>query len=128
MRDILRVGEDYYCIAGKGGWMDPRLELFFPWFIKELNKRKLKCWVLFDHEVKANKHEITRHVGKHYRFFPPEFTTPASIEIFGDRVNLVTNIRFGGLDRDFAFTVIVNHDLAEAFRIWFKFMWQSCSQ
>jgi len=126
MRDILRVGKDYYCIAGKGGWMDPRLEQFFPWFIKELERKRLKCYVLFDHEVKANNHPVTKHVGPHYRFFPKEYSTNASIEVFGDRVNLVTNIHFGGLEEDFSFTVIVNPQLADAFRTWFNFMWLSC--
>lgn len=123
MRDILRVGEDYYCLGGKGGWMDKRLGRFFPWFIKELDKKKLKCHVLFDHEVKENDHPVIEHVGKNYRFLPREFSTPASVEIFGDRVNLVTNIHFGGLERDFTFTVIVNQQLADAFRIWFNFIW-----
>lgn len=127
MRDILRVNEDYYCIAGKGGWMDPRLEQFFPWFIKELNQRKLKCFVLFDHEVLINNHPVTQHVGRWYRFFPKEYSTSASIEIFGDRVNLVTDIHFGGLEKDFTFTVIVNKQLSDAFRTWFKLIWLTCS-
>jgi hypothetical protein len=112
--------------AGKGGWMDPRLEQFFPWFIKELERKRLKCYVLFDHEVKANNHPVTKHVGPHYRFFPKEYSSNASIEVFGDRVNLVTNIHFGGLEEDFSFTVIVNPQLADAFRTWFNFMWLSC--
>ncbi len=126
MRDVIRLGEDYYCIAGKGGWMDERLMNFFPWFLEELKKKNINCYVLFDHEVHANQHPVVQHVGKNYRFFPEERSSTASVEIFGDRVNLVTDIKFGGLDRDFEFTVIANRQLADAFRNWFRVMWDSC--
>jgi len=128
MRDIIRIGEDYYCIAGKGGWMDPRLTGFFPSFIRDLNKAKVKCHVLFDHKIKVENHPILSHVGKNYRFLPNNCLSTASIEIFGDRVCLVTNIHFGALEEEFYFTVIANRDLADSFKSWFKVMWQSCSK
>lgn len=123
MRDILRIGEDYYCIAGKGGWMDPRILNFFPGFIKDLKKKKIGCHVLFEHEVKSRHHDITKYVGPHYRFLPKGFSTDASVEIFGDRVYLIADITYGKLGDDFWFTVIVNRKLADAFRMWFKLMW-----
>ena len=126
MRDIIRIGEDYYCIAGKGGWMDSRLTGFFPNFIRDLNAAKIKCHVLFDYEVKKNEHPITQHVGDNYRFLPKDCLSTASVEIFGDRVCLVTNIHYGGLEDEFYFTVIANQELADGFKSWFSVMWKSC--
>jgi len=128
MRDVIRMGQDYYCIGGKGGWMDDRLTSFFPNFIRDLNAANIKCHVLFDYEVKKNNHPITKYVGKNYRFLPKNCTSTASVEIFADRVCLVTNIHYGGLDDEFYFTVIANQELADGFKNWFSVMWKSCEK
>ncbi len=126
LRDILRIGEPFYCIGGKGAWMDERVMNFFPHFTEEMKKRKIECFHLFDHEVKQSKHPITNHVGKNYKFFPKGYSAPASIDIFGDHINIISNIHLGGMEEDFSFTVIVNQQIADAFRIWFKFMYDFC--
>lgn len=127
MNDILRVKEDFYCIGAKGAWMDRRLQLFFPRFIKEANKLKLNYFHLFDHEVKVASHEITKHVGKNYKFLPEGYSTPNAIDIFGPHVNILSNLHVGGVhETDFSMTVIVNRQIADAFRTWFRFMYDFC--
>lgn len=126
MRDILRVGEDFYCIGGKGAWMDSRLKHFFPQFAKDCKRQKIKMFHLFDAEVAENNHNIIKYVGKNYKFLPSGYSAPASIDFFGDHVNIVSNIHLGGMDQDFTFTVIINQQISEAFRVWFRFMWDFC--
>ena len=83
---------------------------------------------LFDFEVKENNHPILKHVGKDYKFLPKKYATTSGIDIFGDRVNIMHNQFLGkvGTNANITFTVIVNHNLAESFRTWFKFMWDFC--
>lgn len=126
MRDILRVGQDFYCIGGKGAWMDARLKHFFPQFINDSKKQKIKMFHLFDAEVEQSKHQITKYVGRSYKFLPQGYSTPASVDFFGDYVNIVSNIHLGGMEKDFSFTVIINPQIAEAFKVWFRFMWDFC--
>lgn len=128
LRDILRVGEDFYCIGGKGGWMDPRVMGLFPQFLKEAKRKKIAYYHLFDHEVKESKHDIVKYVGTNFKFFPPNFSAPASVDIFGDHVNIITDIHLGGVENDMSFTVLVNKRAADAFRLWFRFMWDSCAE
>lgn len=128
MQDILRLGEDYYCIAGKGGWMDQRLRTFFPSFIQDLARKNISCNVLFDQEVRDAGHDIVKYVGPNFRFIPKDFSTTASVEIFGDRVVLVSDLHFGGFEGDFSLTVVINEQLAEGFRNWFQLIWQSCEE
>ena len=125
MRDIIRIGEDHYCIGGKGGWLDPRLSGFFKQFTKEAKKKNIKFYHLFDHEIKESNHPILKYTGKHYKFLPKEFSTMAAIDIFGSHVNIISNVNVGEIDKDFTFTVIVNEEVADAFRVWFKFMWSA---
>ena len=126
MRDIIRTGEEFYCIAGKGAWMDQRIMNFFPQFTNDAQRKNIKFNHLFDHEVKESTHDIVKYVGKHYKFLPKGYSAPASVDLFGDRVNVVSNIHLGGVDEDMSITVIVNQLVADAFRIWFRFMWDFC--
>ena len=127
MRDILRVKEDFYCIGAKGAWMDYRLQHFFPKFIKEASKLKINYFHLFDNEVKTSKHDITKHIGKNFKFLPPGYSTPNAIDIFGPHVNILSNVHVGGVhETDFSMTVIVNQQIADAFRVWFRFMYDFC--
>jgi len=127
MRDILRVGEDFYCIGAKGAWMDERLLHFFPRFMNETKKLNLNYYHLFDFEIKALGHEITEHVGENYKFLPPGYSTSNSIDIFGPQVNILQNIQVGGVhETSFSMTVIVNQQIADAFRTWFRFMYDFC--
>lgn len=128
MRDILRLGEDFYCIGGKGAWLDSRLSSFTPQFLKEAKRKKISYYHLFDSEVKEVQHEIVKNVGKNFRFLPAEFSTPVSVDIFGNRVNICSELKIGGVEDDMTVTVIVNSAVAEAYRTWFKFMWEACPQ
>lgn len=128
MRDLLRIADEAYFIAAKGGWLDSRVKHFFPQFIKEAEKKGIKFYHLFDHEIKKQCPEIIPHVGKNYRFLPKEYSTGAAIDIFGDHVNIISGIKLGGLKEEFSVTVIVNRQIAEAFKVWFKFMWDFCPE
>ncbi|MCB0325423.1 MAG: TrmB family transcriptional regulator [Bdellovibrionales bacterium] len=126
LRDIIRVGEDFYSIGAKGAWMDPRVMTGFPEFIKETKRQKIRSYHIFDWEVFEQKHPILNYVGKDFKFFPRGYTAPAAVDTFGDRVNILSNIKLGGFDEDFSFTVIVNAGIADAFRTWFRFMYDFC--
>jgi predicted DNA-binding transcriptional regulator len=126
MLDMLRVGEPVYFIAAKGGWLDERVRNFFPKFEKEAKKKKLEYFHLFDHEVKKGCPEIIPHVGGSYKFLPKGYSTTVAIDVFGDHVNIISGMKIGGLAEDFAFTVIVNKEIANAYRTWFQFMWDFC--
>ncbi|MBT3348893.1 hypothetical protein HN954_02925 [bacterium] len=123
MQDIIRTGEDVYCIGAKGGWLDERVKNFFPIFERHLKNSSITCWHLFDHEVREDLPEITKYIGENFKFLPKEFSTNCSVDIFGDRVNLLSNLNTGGFGEDFSFTVIVNAQMAEAFRTWFKLLY-----
>ena len=123
MRDILRVGEDFYSLGAKGAWLDERVEPFFTQFIKQAKKKHICFNHLFDHEVKKEIPEILKHVGSDYKFLPRGFSAPAAVDFFGDRVYIESDIKLGGFEEDFAITVIVNQQIADAFRTWFQLIW-----
>ncbi len=126
MRDMLRIGEDAYFIGAKGGWLDHRVKHFFPQFIRQTKKKKMKFYHLFDHEVKTQCPEIIQYIGKNYKFFPKGYSTGVAVDIFGDHVNIISEMNLGGLVEEFSVTVIINKHIADAFRTWFQFMWDFC--
>lgn len=128
MRDIVKVGEPFYCIGGKGAWMDERVMNFFPHFLAEAKRKKIQFHHIFEHEVKEAAHPILKKVGKHFRFLPQGYSAPASIDFFGDRVYICSTLYLGGLGEDSLFTVIKNPVIADSFRTWFQFMWDHCAK
>jgi sugar-specific transcriptional regulator TrmB len=128
MRDMLEVGEDAYFIAAKGGWLDDRVKHFFPTFKEKAKAKGIEYFHLFDHEVKKDCPQIIPHVGGNYKFLPKGYSTPAAIDIFGSHVNIISGMKLGGLEEEFSLTVIVNQQIADAFRVWFKFMWDFCPE
>lgn len=126
MRDILRVGEDIYSVGGKGAWADERLlKSFLGQFLKEVKRKNIGIHTLFDYEVKASGHKIVGLVGKDYRFLAPEYSTPAAIDVFGNHVAILSRVGLCKVPDDTSFTMIVNKDIADAFRTWFQLMWGS---
>ena len=128
MRDIIRLGEDFYCIGAKGAWWEPRLQHFMPQFQREAKRKGIGYYHLFDHEVKEAGHEVLQNVGGNYKFLPKGYSTPAAIDFFGDRVNICSTLHVGGVAEDVTIAVIVNPVVAEAFRTWFRFMWDFCPE
>jgi len=126
MRDMLQIADTAYFIGAKGAWLDARVKHFYPKFIKEAQKKQIKFYHLFDHEVKTTCPEILPKIGKYYKFLPKEYSTKAAIDIFGNHVNIISGVHLGGLDESFSLTIIVNETIANAFRVWFQFMWQMC--
>ena len=113
-------------IGAKGAWLDQRVKYFFPQLDKEIKAKRIGCFHLFDAEVKTECPEILKHVGKEFKFLPSAYSTPAAIDIFGDHVNILSDIHIGHMGEDFSFTVIVNPQIADAFRTWFRFMYEFC--
>lgn len=126
MRDILLVGEDYYCLGAKGGWWDERIRPFFlKSFLPEAKRKKIVMYHLFDYEVKVTANPIVKNVGPHFRFLPVNFSTPASVEIFGPYVNLISKMQVGEIHPRESFAVIKNRRVADSFRSWFKLLWDN---
>ncbi len=125
MRDILSTGKDFYCIGGKGGWLDPRVKDYLPIFLKGVEENQIKMHHLFDAEVEKECPEILKYVGDNYKFLPSQFSTQSSIDICGDRVLISSQLETGQFSADdFTLTVIINPQVADAFRTWFRFMWE----
>lgn len=126
MRDILRLGKDYYAIGAKSLWITKELSNFVDWFIAEARRKKIKFFMLYDHEVKGNHEKIVSYLGDNYKFLPPAYSTNTTIHIFGDHVVTFSKARVATFDEDVNLTVIINERVAEGYRTWFKYMWDNC--
>ena len=67
--------------------------------------------------------KIVGLLGTTYRFLGPEHSTPSAIDIFGDHVAILSHVGLGRIPDDTSFTMIINKDIADAFRTWFDLMW-----
>lgn len=128
LRDVLEVGEDVFFIGAKGGWFDKDLQPFIEGFLKDAKKKNIKYQHIFDAEVKKFAPELLKTLGKPYRFLPEKYSTTGAIDIFGDHVVTFSGLTLKNITEDVTLVVIVNKELADCYRTWFRFMWDSCRQ
>ncbi len=126
LRDILKVGKDVYFIGAKGGWFDKDLQTFIKKFLKDAKNKKIKYFHIFDHEVKNLGADILPQLGKPYKFLPANYSTNGAIDIFGDRIVTFSGLSLKKITDDVTLVVIINKELADCYRTWFKFMWDFC--
>ena len=115
-KDVLKQKQTLYLI-GAVGKEDKYLQYFFPNFNTLRVKEGIKWKVLYDNEVRGKS--ITKLQLMETRFLPKEYSIPAVINIFGDRV---VNVLWKG-DNPVCF-MIVNKDIADSYRKWFEMMWK----
>ncbi|MBI2548069.1 helix-turn-helix domain-containing protein [Candidatus Woesearchaeota archaeon] len=124
--DVIKVGEDYYTIGGRGNWLDPRWEFFLPKFDRERLKKGIKFRHLFYYELKDPqhpRHAITKMLkNSKHRFLPKDFTSSCSIIIYGNRVGSMT------WGEEPMVVVTISDVIAEGYKKYFEFMWQNCEK
>ena len=116
-KDVLKQGKDLFMI-GAVGKEDKYLKYFFPGFDKLRIKSRIRWRILYDYEVKGKK--ITRLPLMETKFLPKEYSSPAVINIYSDRV---VNVLWQG-EEPLCF-MIINKDIADSYRKWFDFLWKN---
>lgn len=128
-RDMVRLGQDNYVVGAKGGWFDPKLEASRIAFFKEANRKDMKFFQLFDHEIKVLDPDFPKKFPGNlkYRFLPKEYSTNSLIQVFGDYFVTYSGLAIKRTREDIAFFVIRSKDLADSYRTWFWYMWKRSS-
>lgn len=122
LRDMIHIGEDNYTIGAAGAWNDPRLKGFMERFTKDAAEKKMSFHLLFINEAAK---ETLAHTLQNfeYKLLPPGYNTTAALDIFGDHVVTFSGVSLGTFGEQSAFTVIINQEIADAYRTWFRLMW-----
>lgn len=115
-KDVLKQKQTLYLI-GAVGKEDQFLQYFFPNFNKLRIKEKIKWKILYDAEVKGKP--ITKLKLMEAKFLPKEYSSPAVINVYADKVvNVLWNE-----DNPICF-MIINKEIADSYRKWFELMWK----
>jgi len=128
LQDILKAKETVYFIGAKAFWLDPRLKHFLPRFQRERKRLGIKFMHLFDYEVKDQKPEILKLVGRPYKFMPIKYSSQTAVDIFGDYVVTFVGVKLGFLYEEPIQFVMKSRRLADGYRKFFQFMWDHCTE
>jgi len=128
LQNILNVRQDVYRIGIKHDWEYGTRGEFGAWFTRELHKRNIRVRRLVDGNAREEfmQSNVKANFVGEYRFLPKEYTTPAIVDVFGDHT-------VAGIDpiiesfESAKLYVMVSRELADAWRVWFRFMWDVCS-
>ena len=94
----------------------------------ERKKLGIRFMHLFDYEVKKQKPEIIKLVGKPYKFLPKEYSSPTAVDIFGNYVVTFVGVKHGQLEEEPLMFVMKSKRLADGYRKFFQFMWDHCPE
>jgi len=125
LQAILDEGKDVYFIGAKAFWLDPRLQHYLRHFDKERKKRGIKFFHIFDAEIKTQKSEILKLVGKPYKFLPKKYSSSTAIDIFGDYVVTFVGVKPGELEEEPIQFMLKSKKLAQGYKKYFEFMWDN---
>lgn len=70
--------------------------------------------------------QALKDVGGEYKVIPSKYPTPGVVDIFGDYVVTFTSVDVANFGEDGTIYVMINRQLAETYRMWFKFIWDHC--
>ncbi len=127
MEDILETSEDVYCLGAKGGWNYEGLGEFKDWFEKERIRKKIKVHNLFDSEMKKyiKDKKPFYNVYAEHRFLSEQHSTNSAMDVFGNHTVTFTGLDPEKINEDVSLFVLVNKEVAESWKIWFKFLWDN---
>ena len=125
---ILEQKQTVHFIGAKAFWLDPRLKNYLRHFDKERKKLGIKFMHLFDHEIKKEKPEILKLVGKPYKFLPKKYSSNTAVDVFGDYVVTFVGVSPGKLHEEPLQFILKSKMLADGYRKFFQFMWDNCKE
>ena len=123
---ILKEKKTVHFIGAKAFWLDPRLKYVLKNFEKERKELGIEFKHIFDYEVKTQKPEILKIVGKPYKFLPQKYSSQTAVDIFGDYVVTFVGVGVGELQQEPLQFVLKSKELANGYRKFFQFMWDHC--
>lgn len=127
LRDMTRVAEDTYFLGAKALWYTPWVEKqYLDDYQNAMKKKGKKYFTLYDSRVKEKLPEALKNVGGEYKVLPKKYLAPGVTDVFGDHVVTFTSVDVGNVGEDVTIFVMVNPELAETYRTWFKMIWDLC--
>jgi sugar-specific transcriptional regulator TrmB len=126
LRDMLLAKEDVYTINAKGMMIDPRLQVFIENFWKEAKAKNIVFHALVDEAAKEQVVGLAKKFGADYRIMPKQYSSPMTIDIYGDRVVTVVGEKPGEIAGNVTIFMNVSPELADSYRQLFSFIWDHC--
>lgn len=124
LREMTNVAEDTYFLGAKGLWFTPWLDKYYlDDFQNAIKKKNKKYLTLYDYRVLEDLPKALQSVGGEYKILPKEYQAPGVTDVFGDYVVTFTSVGIGNFGEEGTIFVMLNHDLAETYRTWFKLIW-----
>lgn len=128
-RDLLRVSEEVYFLGAKALWLTPGIpKSFHIDFKTQFEKKKIPYKTLFDPRVPDELPQVLEEIGGEFKILPKEYETIGVVDIFGDHVVTFTSEGVGNFGEHGSIFVMVNKDIADSYKQWFRFIWDHCRE
>ncbi len=126
VRDLIRTCDDTYFLGAKFNWGTPGTESLLKQYNDAMKRAKKKQQTLFDPRVKELIPKKDYEKVRAYKFLPEKYETPGVMDVFGEYVVTFRSMDIGSFGEDGTIFVLKNQDLADSYRVWFRFIWDHC--
>ena len=116
-KDIISSGKDFW-VYGSAEKFEKLFPIYSKQFFRLVDEKKIKERIIFEQGTKIN----IKTIKGEYRFISKEHVVPTSFNVYGNNVAL-----FIWTPPMFAI-MIKNKDVAETYRMYFKFLWKMCEK
>ncbi len=107
-----------YSLISSEGKFSEKMPYYAPIFSKRREMKKIKTRVL----VREGRKVTNPNQYKEYRYFPSDIISPATINIYGNKVSIV-------IWEDTPQAVVIeSQDVAKSFESYFQFMWKNAKK
>lgn len=124
LRDILRLKEDVFFIGDQGNYLDAKIKTFTDSFWQEAGRTNMLFNRLLDAQL-IQKYQLLPKIAGKYKFLPAKNSSPGTCVIFGDYVVNLSQTNLCAIDEKITIYVLRDYNLANSYRYWFQFMWDS---
>ena len=123
-RDLMRINEEVYFLGAKALWMTPGVpKRVHADFRAKFEKQKKDYFTLFDPRVPHELPEAIKTIGGKHKVLPKGYETIGVVDIFGDHIATFTSKGVGDFGEDGSIYVMINRDLADSYKTWFRLIW-----
>ncbi len=124
-RDLLQTNEEVFFLGAKALWLTPGIpKSFHEDFKKQSKKKKLSFKTLFDPRIPKELPLALQSIGGEFKVLPDGYETIGVVDIFEDRIVTFTSEGVGNFGENGSIFVMINRDLAESYKQWFRFIWE----
>lgn len=121
LSDVLKTKKELLILNAKAKWQNKEFEQLIESFKLKAKREGIGVRALYESSGEQSA------LYENSRIIPPKYTGSSAVSVYDNKVVIFSTVPNKTENSESeTFTVVVNREVADSFRKWFQFMWDSC--